>query len=109
MIQHASLWLRLRVRLSSIAITHGNLIVTTAESPQVSQPAPLSQGETTTVPSTDVSVVEEQATVNVFGQSETAQDLADALNALGVTPRDLSVIFQMLKESGALHAEIELK
>jgi flagellar P-ring protein precursor FlgI len=97
------------VRLSSIAITHGNLIVSTAESPQVSQPAPLSQGETTVVPNTTTDVVEEQAAVTVFDQSATVRDLAESLNALGVTPRDLSVIFQMLKESGALHAEIEVK
>ena len=97
------------MRLSSIAITHGNLIVSTAETPQVSQPAPLSDGETTTVPSTEVNVTEEQAAVTVFDQSVTVKDLAESLNALGVTPRDLSVIFQMLKESGALHAEIEIK
>jgi flagellar P-ring protein precursor FlgI len=97
------------VRMSSIAITHGNLIVSTAESLQVSQPAPLSQGETTTVPSTQVEVTEQQAMVSVFDQSATVRDLAESLNALGVTPRDLSVIFQMLKESGALHAEVELK
>lgn len=97
------------VRLSAVAITHGNLIVSTVESPQVSQPAPFSEGETTTVPQTDVNVVEEKTAISVLDQSMTVKDLAASLNALGVTPRDLSSIFQMLKESGALHAEIEIK
>ena len=97
------------VRLSAVAITHGNLIVTTMESPQVSQPAPFSEGETVVVPRTDVEVSEENRVINVLGQSATVSDLAASLNALGVTPRDLSSIFQMLKEAGALHAELELK
>ncbi|MFN8709939.1 MAG: flagellar basal body P-ring protein FlgI, partial [Planctomyces sp.] len=64
---------------------------------------------TTTVPSTQVEVTEQQAMVSVFDQSATVRDLAESLNALGVTPRDLSVICQMLKESGAVQAEVELK
>lgn len=97
------------VQLSAVAITHGNLIVTTTESPQVSQPAPLSNGQTVVTPSTDVTVTEEERFINVVPNAATVNDLAASLNALGVTPRDLSSIFQMLKEAGALHAELELK
>ncbi len=97
------------VRLSPIAITHGNLIVTTMESPQVSQPAPFSDGQTVVVPRTDVDVTEETRAINVMDRTSTVHDLAASLNALGVSPRDLSSIFQMLKESGALHAELEIK
>ena len=97
------------VRLSSVAITHGNLIVSTMESPEPSQPAPFSQGETVVVPRTEVDVLEQNAVVNVINEPATVADLAASLNALGVTPRDLSSIFQMLKESGALHAELEIK
>lgn len=98
-----------RVRLSRVAITHGNLIVTTVESPQVSQPAPFSEGQTAIVPRTDVGVTEERSVVNVMDQTSTVGDLAASLNALGVSPRDLSSIFQALKESGALHAELQLQ
>ncbi|MCA9061450.1 MAG: flagellar basal body P-ring protein FlgI [Planctomycetaceae bacterium] len=94
------------VRLSRVAITHGNLVVTTAESPQVSQPSPLSGGQTAVVPRTDVSVTEQQSVMNVLEETMTVGDLAASLNSLGVSPRDLSSIFQMLKESGALHAEL---
>lgn len=97
------------VRLSQVAITHGNLIVSTTESPEVSQPNPLSDGETVVVPRTAVDVTEQSGAISVLDQNVTVGDLAASLNALGVSPRDLSSIFQMLKESGALHAELELK
>jgi len=97
------------VKLSQVAITHGNLIVSTVETPEVSQPAPFSQGETIVVPRTSVDVTEQGGVINVIEQNVTVGDLAASLNALGVSPRDLSSIFQMLKESGALHAELELK
>lgn len=97
------------VKLSQVAITHGNLIVSTAETPEVSQPNPLSDGETTVVPRTSVDVSEQGGAISVLEQTVTVSDLAASLNALGVSPRDLSSIFQMLKECGALHAELELK
>ncbi|QDU40236.1 Flagellar P-ring protein precursor [Maioricimonas rarisocia] len=97
------------VRVSSVLITHANLAVMTTEEPQVSQPAPFSEGETTTVPRTDLDVVEERAPINLLPETTTVGDLARALNALGVSPQDLSSIFQQLKESGALHAELLLK
>ena len=97
------------VKLSQVAITHGNLIVTTADTPEVSQPNPLSDGETTVVPRSSVDVNEQGGAITVLDQTVTVSDLAASLNALGVSPRDLSSIFQMLKECGALHAELELK
>lgn len=97
------------VRLSRIAIAHGSLIVSTLETPEVSQPNPLSEGETTTVPRTSVGVQEQQASINVLNENASVADLAASLNALGVSPRDLSSIFQMLHEEGALHAELELE
>ncbi len=97
------------VRLARVLITHANLSIITAESPEVSQPNPFSQGETTVVPRTQVNILEEKAFVNQIDRQSTVGDLAQALNALGVTPRDLSSIFQQLKESGALHAELLFK
>ena len=97
------------VRISRVLITHANLSVMTGESPQVSQPAPFSEGETTVVPRTQIDVVEDQGAVNVLEGTTTVGELARALNALGVTPRDLSAIFQQLKISGDLHADLELR
>lgn len=97
------------VRLSSVLVTHANLSIVTSESPEVSQPAPFSEGETTEVPRTELSVIEEKKPLSLIDNTATVGDLAAALNALGVTPRDLSSIFQQLKASGALHAELEFK
>ena len=94
------------VRVTQAAIAHGNLIVSTTETPEVSQPAPFSEGETTVVPRTQIDVVEQGGPINVVGSTITVSDLAATLNALGVSPRDLSSIFQMLKASGDLHAEL---
>jgi flagellar P-ring protein precursor FlgI len=97
------------VRLSHVLITHANLAIFTKESPQVSQPAPFSNGETTVVPRTDVNAVEEDRPIHEIKETATVADLAEALNALGVAPRDLGVIFQQLRDSGALHADLEFK
>jgi flagellar P-ring protein FlgI len=97
------------VRLSRVLITHSNLAIFTKESPEVSQPAPFSEGETTVVPRTDVVAQEEDSTIHEIMETTTVGDLAQALNALGVAPRDLAVIFQQLRDSGALHADLEFK
>ncbi len=97
------------VKISGISVAHGNLSVTTAETPEVSQPLPRSRGQTVVVPRTEVEVIEDDRQMQVIESTATIADLTDALNALGVTPRDLSSVFQMLKEQGALHAELELR
>jgi flagellar P-ring protein precursor FlgI len=97
------------VRLSHVLITHANLAIFTKESPEVSQPGPFSDGETTVVPRTEVNAVEEDRPIHEIKETSTVGDLAEALNALGVAPRDLGVIFQQLRDSGALHADLEFK
>ena len=97
------------VQISSVAIAHANLAVVTSESPEVSQPAPFSDGVTAVVPRTDIRVSEEKRPVVVLGQTTTVGELAEALNLLGVTPRDLSAIFQQLDAAGALHADLEFQ
>lgn len=98
-----------RVRISPVAITHANLAVITGETPEVSQPAPFSQGVTAVVPRTQLDVIEERRPVHVIPATSTVGDLAAALNVLGVTPRDLSAIFQQLRAAGALHAELDFQ
>lgn len=97
------------VRLSRVLITHANLTVTLSEAPQVSQPNAFSDGQTVVVPRTQLEVSEDGIPVTEVDRNVTVGDLAYALNALGVAPRDLSSIFQQLKESGALHADLEFK
>lgn len=98
------------VTISTTAVAHGNLVIITTETPEVSQPqAPLignAAGETVVVPRTQMDVEEQRPRLNLVPRATTVADVARALNALGVSPRDLISIFQALKRAGALHAEI---
>jgi flagellar P-ring protein precursor FlgI len=94
------------VKITTVAIAHGNLAVVARETPVVSQPAPFSKGKTVVVPRTNVGVTEQGARLHIAPESVNVGDLARALNALGVTPRDLISIFQALKQAGALQAEL---
>ncbi|MGM0645609.1 MAG: flagellar basal body P-ring protein FlgI [Thermodesulfobacteriota bacterium] len=94
------------VRLDKVAVAHGNLRVMVGETPMVSQPQPLSEGETTVVPRTDIEVDEEEARLMVMDKGVNIGDVAAALNAIGATPRDLVSIFQAINAAGALHAEL---
>ncbi len=96
------------VKISSVAISHGNLSISIRESQEVSQPEPLSEGETVITPETNVTIEEEKSNVIVVPESTTIGSLVRALNAIGVSPRDLISIFQSIKASGALQAELEI-
>ncbi len=97
------------VRISTIAIAHGNLSIVIKESPQVSQPLPFSEGgETVVTPDTDLSVVEGENQLVVMPSGTSIGEVVNALNALGVSPRDLIAIFQAIKAAGALQAELEV-
>jgi flagellar P-ring protein FlgI len=97
------------VRIATVAIAHGNLSIEISESAQVSQPAPWSQGKTVVTPETNIKVHEEKGSVVLLPQAVTIRDLVRALNTLGVTPRDLIAIFQSIKASGALQAQLEIR
>ena len=97
------------VRVSTVAIAQGNLTVTISEQPQVSQPAPLSNGQTVVVPRTAVKVdTGDGNKLALVKEGITLRELVDGLNALGVGPRDLISILQAIKTAGALQADIEL-
>jgi flagellar P-ring protein FlgI len=97
------------VRISTTAIAHGNLSIEVREQFDVSQPEPFSRGgETVVVPDTDMTATEESRQLFVVDPGISITDLVRALNALGVSPRDLITIFQALRSAGALKAELEV-
>jgi flagellar P-ring protein precursor FlgI len=96
------------VRVATVAVAQGNLTVTISEAPVVSQPAPLSEGQTRVVPRTSVFVQEEGRKLGVVNEGVSLRELVDGLNALGVGPRDLISILQAIKAAGAIQAEIEV-
>jgi len=94
------------VRLATVAVSHGNLNLVISESAEVSQPNPLSEGQTVAVPQTQITASEDGGELVVLPMGVSIGDVAQALNAIGATPRDLIAIFQAIKASGALHAEL---
>jgi flagellar P-ring protein FlgI len=97
------------VRVSNVAVAQGNLTVTISEQPQVSQPAPLSGGQTTVVPRSGVKVdTGDAARLAIVREGVTLREVVDGLNALGIGPRDLISILQAIKAAGALQADIEV-
>jgi flagellar P-ring protein precursor FlgI len=97
------------VRISTIAIAHGNLSIQIDESQNVSQPLPFSRGgETVVTPESDIVVQEGKNPIFLVESGISIGEVVKALNALGVSPRDLIAIFQALKAAGALQAELEI-
>jgi flagellar P-ring protein precursor FlgI len=118
------------VRISTVAVAHGNLSIQVREHTIVSQPAPFAPrppegataeqfeledgvvaapgGQTVVAPETEVSPQEEGNRLLVLPTGTTIGELVRALNAIGVTPRDLITIFQSIKAAGALHGELEV-
>ncbi|MFA6241014.1 MAG: flagellar basal body P-ring protein FlgI [Candidatus Hydrogenedentales bacterium] len=95
------------VMIKPCEVAHGNLSIQIATTPVVSQPAPLSPGVTVTDEVADMVAVE-QAAFLMPVQGTSASDVAAALNKLKVTPRDMISIFQALRESGAMDADLEI-
>ncbi|MBA4065280.1 MAG: flagellar biosynthesis protein FlgA [Isosphaera sp.] len=94
------------VSIATTAVSSGNLFLGFSVNPVVSQPAPFSGGVTTVVPRPQVATAEQPARVVLVPKSVTVAEVARAMNALGVTPRDLIQIFQALKQAGAMHADL---
>jgi flagellar P-ring protein precursor FlgI len=96
------------VTISPVSISHGNLSIQIETQFNVSQPQPLSQGQTTVTPDQKVKAQEQKGNFVTLGKNATVEDLIRALNALGVTPRDTIAILEALKSAGALQAELEI-
>ncbi len=96
------------VKLSTVAVSHGNLNLVIKEKTNVSQPNSLANGETVRQPETTVTINEDQGQLVVLDvqQSVTIGEIAAALNAIGATPRDLIAIFQAIKASGSMYGEL---
>jgi len=96
------------VTLEPCAVSHGNLSVTITSTPQVSQPAPFSQGQTVASEKAEISVKQEPGQVMLVEGGAKLADVVKALNSIGVAPQDLLAILQAMKSAGALKAELEV-
>ncbi len=100
------------VRISTCAISHGNLTISVKNTLNVSQPpAPLigsTGGQTTVTPDVQTDVKEQESRLLVVDETVTLGEVVRALNAVGVTPRDLVAILSALRAAGALQANLEI-
>jgi flagellar P-ring protein FlgI len=98
------------VVISTVAIAQGNLTIRVTEAPQVSQPGPLSNGQTVVVPRTGIQVDDQNTRrLGLLQRGVTLQELVRNMNALGVGPRDMISILQSIKAAGALQADLEVR
>jgi flagellar P-ring protein precursor FlgI len=98
------------VRLSPVAVVHGNLTIVVKETPRASQPiAPAGGGTTVVVPGTEIEANEERQSVRYVPAAPTLADVASALGALGLSPRELASVLDALRGAGALEAEVVIQ
>ena len=103
-----SIVLNQAVTLGPCAIAHGNLSVIIDETPVISQPNPLSRGQTVSAVKSDIAIQYDGGKVVNMPAAPLLSDVVRALNSLGVTPQDLLAILQAIKAAGALNAELEV-
>ena len=96
------------VTLSACAVAHGNLSVTINSTPLVSQPNPLSQGQTVVTEKANIQINQEPGALIQMPAGTRLTDVVKALNTLGANPQDLLAILQAMKVAGALNAELEV-
>jgi flagellar P-ring protein precursor FlgI len=103
-----SIVLNQTVTLGPCAVAHGNLSVTINSTPVISQPAPLSQGETVVTEKADIQINQQPGSLIQMPAGSRLTDVVKALNTLGATPQDLVAILQAMKAAGALQADLEV-
>ena len=96
------------VTIGPCAVAHGNLSVTISSTPVISQPNPLSQGQTVVTEKADIRINQEPGNIIQLPAGSKLTDVVKALNTLGANPQDLLAILQAMKAAGALQAELEV-
>lgn len=98
------------VRIGRVAVAQGNLTLRIEEAPIAIQPSPFSDGETVVLPRTRVGLEEgDGPQLAEISGGPTLSDVVGALNALGVSPRDMIDILASINAAGALHAELIIR
>jgi len=96
------------VAIDTCAVAHGGLSVTVSSEQQVSQPAPLSGGQTVVTERADIQVAQQTGSLLTLKAGVSLAEVVKALNALGASPLDLIAILQAMKAAGSLRAELEV-
>jgi flagellar P-ring protein FlgI len=96
------------VSLDDCAVAHGNLTVVISAENSVSQPAPLTQGQTAAVTNATVDIKADKGNLLFLKRGVDLGDVVKALNSIGATPQDMLAILQAMKAAGALRADLEV-
>lgn len=96
------------VTLGACAVAHGSLSVTISSTPVISQPGPLSSGQTVQAEKADIAIKQDAGSLIQLPAGTQLTDVVKALNSLGATPQELLAILQAIKAAGALNAELEV-
>ena len=96
------------VTIESCAVAHGSLSVEVTAEQQVSQPNPLSAGQTVTTTAADISIKQGSGALMAVRAGASLSEVIKAINALGANPQDLLSILQAMKAAGALRADLEI-
>lgn len=96
------------VRVSPVAIAHGNITIRITETPSVSQPMPGAEGETVVIPSSSI-IAEQQGDKVALLQGPSLERLVGGLNRMGLKPQGIIAILQAVKTAGALQAELVIQ
>ena len=95
-----------QVRIAPVAVSHSNLTIQIKTEEEVSQPSPLSGGDTIVTSKEDIEVQEGNPELQVIRGGASIDDVVRALNLIGIAPRDMIIILQAIKQAGALHARL---
>jgi flagellar P-ring protein precursor FlgI len=96
------------VRIGAVSIVQGGLSIQVTSTPQVSQPNPFTKGKTVVTEQKDVKVEEDKVKSLTIQPGTSVGKLAEMLNAIGTSPRDMIAILQAIKDAGALNAELRI-
>jgi flagellar P-ring protein precursor FlgI len=99
------------VRISPVAVSSSNVTIFLNPTTGVSQPLPFSRGATEVIQGENAELIEEVGRFEPIDELDpqgatTVNELATALNKLGLTTREMTSIFQSIKNAGALQAEL---
>ncbi|EXI68143.1 MAG: Basal body P-ring protein [Candidatus Accumulibacter adjunctus] len=96
------------VTIDSCAVAHGNLSVIVNTEQKVSQPNPLSPGQTVTTTQSEIDIKQGGGSLIHLKAGVSLAEVVKAINALGAGPQDLLSILQSMKAAGALRADLEI-
>jgi flagellar P-ring protein precursor FlgI len=94
------------VRIGPAAVSHGRLTVSVSEDPRVSQPNPMSRGQTTVEENSNIEIRERRSPMFEVTPGASLSEIVRAVNAIGAAPSDLVAILEALRQAGALRAEL---